>query len=65
MVERRGLRDGWRKQITMSRGTAVMIAVLYVALGYGAAMMLMGVGRFDIIAGALIIGTSLYVGTKT
>lgn len=53
-----------RKQITMSRWMAVTVVVLYFATGFGLAVMLAGHGRADIIAGAVVLGAALYVGTK-
>ncbi len=57
-------RSGLRKQITLSRWASITIAVLWFALGFGLALMLTGHGRADIIAGAVVLGASLYVGTK-
>lgn len=58
------MRPNLRKQITVSRGAMVSAAVLYFALGFGLAAMLAGHGRWDIIAGAVVLGAALWVGLK-
>lgn len=52
------------KRITTTRGASVAGTFLFFALGFGLGVMLAGQGRWDIIAGALVLGGSLYVGTK-